>query len=277
MRPILTDRADILDPPAAARTTFGGAFERLVGLMALLRAPGGCPWDREQTLQSLKQYLLEETYEVLDAIDEGAVDPHREELGDLLLQVVFQAELRREAGEFDAADVAHGIADKLVRRHSHVFGDARAADAASALANWERQKQTEKQGRSVVAGTPKSLPALLRAQRISEKVSRLGFDWSDASGPLAKIQEELQEVDHAIRCEDKAAAAREVGDLLLACSSLARKLDVVAEDALHAATERFCARIRHMETSLTQSGEQFHQVGAAALDDLWAAAKHAEG
>ena len=178
-----TDLARLTTPSEADRADFGAAFERIVGLMAYLRSPDGCPWDREQDLKTLKPYLVEEAYEVLEAIDHGTATDHREELGDLLLQVIFQAEIRRQAGEFDAADVAHTIADKLVRRHPHVFvrDDGHAVpDAASVPASWEAIKRQEKGDRSAIGGVPRSLPGLLRAQKITEKASRVGFDWPSA-------------------------------------------------------------------------------------------------
>ncbi len=172
------------------------AIERLLGIMARLRGPDGCPWDREQTLQTLRPYVLEETYEVLEAIDCGDPREHCEELGDLLLQIVFQAQLASEAGRFDFADVAQAISDKLVSRHPHVFGNAEAKDSEAVLKQWVALKQEEKKkkgkGASVLEGVPREMPALARADRLTEKASRIGFDWPDANGARAKVVEELR-------------------------------------------------------------------------------------
>ena len=222
-KPVM-DSARLLEPAAAERASFGAAFERLVGLMARLRGPDGCPWDREQTLASLKPFLLEETYEVLDAIDHGSVDDHREELGDLLLQVVFQSEIQRQAGVFDAADVAHTIADKLVRRHPHVFERGQ-EDASAGPEDWEAIKRREKGDRSAIGGIPKALPSLLRAQRMTAKASRVGFDWPSTDGPLDKLQEELDELRQAVADREPASIESELGDLLFSLVNLAPVLE----------------------------------------------------
>ncbi|HVP67857.1 MAG TPA: nucleoside triphosphate pyrophosphohydrolase, partial [Anaeromyxobacteraceae bacterium] len=204
------------------------AVERLLDIMARLRAPGGCPWDREQTLDTLRPYLLEETYEVLEAIDEGDPSAHREELGDLLLQIVFQAQIAEEERRFDFADVADAISDKLVSRHPHVFGTASAdgtpapevRDSEALLRQWAALKRKENEakggGKSVLEGVPREMPALARAERLTEKASRVGFDWPDASGARAKVSEELVELDEAIASGDRARMEDELGDLLFA-------------------------------------------------------------
>lgn len=277
MKPLpALDDAALMSPPDPAREHYGEAFERLVGIMARLRAPGGCPWDREQTLASLRAYLVEETYEVLEAIEDGTVADHREELGDLLLQVVFQSELRREAGEFDAADVAHAISDKLIRRHPHVFGEARADGAVQALDQWEKAKSEEKGGRSIVDGVPRALPALLRAQRTGEKASRVGFDWPDVSGALAKVREELAELEVAIAGKDPAAIEHELGDLLFSTVNVARFAGVGAEDALHGAVNRYRTRFQHIERRAKALGEDLSTMGLERLDRLWDEAKALE-
>ncbi|MCC7384978.1 MAG: nucleoside triphosphate pyrophosphohydrolase [Deltaproteobacteria bacterium] len=263
----------LVQPTPEERGSFGAAFERLVGIMARLRGPGGCPWDREQDLRSLRPYLIEEAYEVLEAIEEGSSDAHREELGDLLLQVVFQAELRREAGTFDAADVTHGIADKLVRRHPHVFGELAADGVRQAFEHWEAMKAKEKNGRSVIDGVPKALPALLRAQRTTEKASRVGFDWPDASGPLAKLREELGELERAMEEGDRAGVEAEIGDLLFSVVNLSRFLEVGAEDALHGTIERFRRRFQHVERSVRERGQEVKETPLEELDRLWEEAK----
>lgn len=268
-----TDDTRLLTPAGASRRSFGDAFERLVGVMTRLRAPDGCPWDREQDLASIKPYLVEETYEVIEALEEGTVDDHKEELGDLLLQVVFQSELRREAKEFDVADVAHGICDKLVRRHPHVFEDATADGKAAAFEHWEQRKAQEKQNRSVIDGVPRSLPALLRAQRVTEKASRVGFDWNDISGPLDKLDEELGELREAMAHEDRDAVGRELGDVLFTLVNLARFLDVSSEDALNGTINEFSRRFKKVEASVRDAGERMEDVGLEELERRWQVAK----
>ncbi len=270
------DDAALMSPPDSARERYGDAFERLVAIMARLRAPQGCPWDREQSLSSLRAYLLEETYEVLEAIETGTPADHREELGDLLLQVVFQSELRREEGAFDAADVAHAISDKLIRRHPHVFGEARADGAVQALEQWEKAKSKEKGGRSIVDGVPRALPALLRAQRTGEKASRVGFDWPDVAGALAKVKEELGELEAAIARGEAPEIEHELGDLLFATVNVARFTQVGAEDALHAAVGRYRARFQHIERRAKELGEDMSAMGLERLDKLWDEAKALE-
>src|SRR5258708_16445851 len=222
----------------------GAEVSKLVGLMQRLLAPGGCPWDREQTLATLVPYLVEETYEVVDAIASGNVADHGEELGDLLLQIVFQSELRSAEGAFCIDDVARGIVTKLVRRHPHVFGEVvanRTVTADDVLANWAKLKATEKAEKGkhgALDGIPASAPALLRATRAGEKAGAVGFSWPDAPGPRAKIDEELAELDEAWQAGDRPAMEHELGDTLLALANLARKLGMDAESALRAATDR---------------------------------------
>src|SRR5437867_6633737 len=206
------------------------ACTRLVDLMARLRAPGGCPWDREQTPASLRPYLLEEVYEVLEAIDADDPAHLRDELGDLLLQIVFQSELAAEAGRFTVADVARAIADKLVRRHPHVFGDVQVRDAQEVMRNWRRIKAEERRSKGedgdVFAGVPAALPALLRAEQLGEKAAHVGLDWADTSGALAKVREELHELETALATGDRTAIEAELGDILLALVSVGRHCDV---------------------------------------------------
>jgi MazG family protein len=268
-----TDDDFLTHPTEADRRSFGAAFERIVGLMARLRGEGGCPWDRAQTLPSLRPYLIEEAYEVLEAVDSGSIEHHREELGDLLLQVVFHAEIRRQEDRFDAADVAHGIADKLVRRHPHVFAAEHAADASAALERWEEMKSKEKAGRSVIAGVPKELPALLRAQRIGEKAANVGFDWKDLAGPMEKLEEELGELSRAIESKDKAAIVHELGDALFSLVNVARHLDVTAEDALRASIERFSERFHHVESRVKEQGKKLGETALEEMEAYWQEAK----
>jgi MazG family protein len=264
--------------PLPGRQT-GVAVQRLVGLMQRLLAPGGCPWDREQTLATLVPYLIEETYEVVDALADGSVDDHREELGDLLLQIVFQSELRFADGQFGIDDVAAGIVDKLVRRHPHVFGDVQVSGSDEVLSNWAKVKAVEKAEKGKLGaldGIPRSAPALLRATRAGEKASSVGFDFPDAPAARAKIEEELHELDAARADGDRDAMARELGDALFAVVNFGRKLGLDPESALREATERFARRFRFVETSLAAQGRAVADAAPAEQDELWRAAKSAE-
>jgi tetrapyrrole methylase family protein / MazG family protein len=267
-------RPSFLDPPNDEdRRSVAAATERLVALMTALRGPDGCAWDRKQTLESLKKYLLEETHEVLEALDEGSVADHCEELGDLLLQVVFQSELRREEGKFDFADVAHGIVEKLIVRHPHVFGDETAMTEAEALAHWEERKRSEKAGRSAVAGVPRRLPALMRAARVGDKASQVGFDWPSVEGAFEKAREEWEEWREAVEAQDSKAATEEFGDLLFSLVNVARFLRIDAEAALQGATDRFAKRFQLVEQGLEERGSTFRLATEAEVDSLWEKAK----
>src|SRR5262245_55506650 len=234
----------------------GASLARLVEIMDRLLAPDGCPWDREQTLDSLRPFLVEETYEVLDALARNDVPGHREELGDLLMQVVFQSALRRAQGAFDIDDVVASIADKLVRRHPHVFADTAGVDTPDkVLAQWDKIKEAEKpKAKRILDGVPHG-PALARAQKIGTKAGKVGFDWPGWEGSFAKVKEEVVEIEAAIRANDAAATHHELGDLLLAVVNLARKVGVEAENALLDATERFRTRFEFVEDRLTERGK----------------------
>ena len=253
------------------------AIDELLAIMARLRGPDGCPWDREQTLRTLRPYVLEETYEVLEAIDGGDPREHCEELGDLLLQIVFQARLAEEQGSFDFAEVAEAISSKLVSRHPHVFGDARAPDAGAVLRQWAALKRTEKEkkggGRSVLEGVPREMPALARAERLTEKASRIGFDWPDATGARRKVDEELAELDRATASGDRAAVEDELGDVLFAVANLARKLGLPPEEALRRAVGRFVERFRYVEEELARRGVRHDETTLEEMDRLWQQAK----
>lgn len=251
-------------------------FDRLVQIMARLRAPGGCPWDAQQTHQSLRPYLLEEAYEVLEAIDEADLARLGGELGDLLLQVVFHAQLAQDAGLFDIEDVCRKIADKLEYRHPHVFGEVSVRDADEVLTNWEALKlaEVEHQAReSALDGVPKQLPALQQADELQKKAAKVGFDWQDYTGPLAKIEEELQEVQEA---EDPAHVRHEIGDLLFAVCNYARFLKVDPESALREANRRFSSRFRDVEAQVKVGDKLLSQMTLAEMDVLWEAAKARE-
>jgi MazG family protein len=264
------------DPRTAAEDE-GAAFAELVDVMRRLLGPEGCPWDREQTLASLRPYLLEEAYEVLEALDGGDPVEHCEELGDLLMQIVFQAELRDAEGAFKLADVPRGIADKLIRRHPHIFSDARAETPAEVEAQWDAIKAEEKRakgaGGGALAGVPAALPALARAQKISRRAADVGFDWPDADGCRRKVEEELDEIDRARADGDQDAVAAEVGDALYALVSLSRKLGVDAELALREATSRFERRFAHMEEDLARAGSEMAKVSLDELEERWQRAK----
>ncbi|HVV49088.1 MAG TPA: MazG nucleotide pyrophosphohydrolase domain-containing protein [Polyangia bacterium] len=299
--------------------------------MQRLLAPDGCPWDREQTLETLVPYLVEETYEVVDALAGGDADDHREELGDLLLQIVFQSELRFAEGKFGIDDVARGIVAKLVHRHPHVFDRAgtlkgsqaprdevdpakpslpprdragtlkgsqtprdevdpakpslpprdlvEVKDADDVLSNWAKLKAKEKAAKGkhgALDGVPRSAPALLRATRTGEKAGAVGFDWPDADGPRAKVDEELRELDEARGGGDRARMQAELGDLLFATVNLARKLELDAEQALRDATDRFARRFGHLERTLAAEGRAVADAPPDEQDRLWEAAKRAE-
>lgn len=245
--------------------------------MARLRGPDGCPWDREQTLRTLRPYLLEETYEVLEAMESGDAREHCEELGDLLLQIVFQAQLAGESGQFEFADVADAIARKLVRRHPHVFGTAQVRDSEAVMKQWVALKREEKVerggGKSVLEGVPRELPALARAERLTEKASRIGFDWPDAAGARAKVDEELAELDEAIRGGDTQRVEEELGDVLFALANVARKLSLPPEEALRNAVGRFVARFEHVERELDRQGVPHGKATLEEMDRLWEEAK----
>jgi tetrapyrrole methylase family protein/MazG family protein/ATP diphosphatase len=251
----------------------GSTLPRLVDIMQRLLAPDGCPWDREQTLQTLRPYVLEEAHEVADAIDRGSPQDLCEELGDLLLQIVFQAELARAQSWFGPDDVVSAICDKLVRRHPHVFGDEEAKTTKDVLHRWEQLKAAEKKDRGVLEGVPVALPALLRASRVGEKAARLGFDWPDATGPRAKIDEELRELDAAVASGDMAEAGRELGDLLFATASFARKLGLDPESALRETLLRFGERVQAVEAQAKATGRALDAIPPEELDAMWTVAK----
>jgi len=255
------------------------AFAELVAIMERLRAPGGCPWDREQTHASIKPYVIEEAFEVAEAIDAKDDEELRIELGDLLLQIVFHAEMAREAGRFTVEDVVRGIIEKMVRRHPHVFSDTEVKDASEVLRNWARIKSDErkhKQDNSVVSGVPRAMPALLRAHRLGEKASHVGFDWDEPSAVFDKVREEIAELESAMAKNDPSKSAEvdaELGDVLFALSSLGRHLGTHAEDALQRASDRFVRRFRYIEEQLTARGHDIHAASLQEMAVLWQEAK----
>jgi tetrapyrrole methylase family protein/MazG family protein len=263
------------DPP---HPPAGAAFEAFVALIARLRAPGGCPWDREQTHASLKPMTIEEAYEVLEAIDEGDDAQLASELGDLLLQVVFHSQIAADEQRFTVADVIARVSEKMVRRHPHVFADETARTSGEVLRSWEAIKEAEKAEASMLDGVSAAVPAVMEAFQMTTKVSRVGFDWPDAAGALGKLEEEVRELEDAV-AEGRAAdahVAEEVGDLLFAAVSVARLLGHDPESALKAANRKFRRRFRHVEDRLRESGRKPADSSLAEMDTLWDEAKAAE-
>ena len=253
----------------------GDELHKLLLLMARLRAPEGCPWDREQTMRSLRPFILEEAYELVEAINRGETEAIREELGDLLLEVVFVNQIAAEQELFGMDEVIRGIHDKLVRRHPHVFETERVSSADKALERWEEIKKREKEKTdSVLDGVPRSLAALARAQKISSRAAKAGFDWQSAKEVKAKLDEELEELNEAVASGSSAAVEEEMGDILFAVVNLARHLDVDAEVALSSAIEKFSERFRHLENALRTQGRSVSDADMEELDHLWEKAKN---
>jgi len=247
-------------------------FSRLVEIMAQLRSPEGCPWDREQTHQSLRPYLLEEAYEVLEVLDHEQYDELVKELGDLLLQVIFHAQIASEAGRFTISDVIAGISDKLVRRHPHVFGDLKVNSAAEQKILWEQLKKSEGKN-SVIDGVPAALPALQRAQRLQQKAGTIGFEWEKLEQVIEKFQSELIELAEARDTGDMKQIEDEFGDVLFALVNIGRWLNLSAEDALRQACEKFSRRFRFVEERVAASGENLNGMTLEKWEELWAEAK----
>jgi MazG family protein len=262
--------------------TAGAAFQRLVDIMARLRAPGGCPWDREQTYRSLRSYLLEETYEVLDAIDREDHRALEGELGDFVFEAVFLAQIAAEEGRFTIADSLRHIAEKLVRRHPHVFGETAGVDSPGrVLEQWEQIKAREQASRgertSVLGGVKRALPALLRAYEIGNRVAAVGFDWARADDVIAKVREEVDELAHEVAMGDRAHAEEEMGDLLFALANLARKMGVEPESALRQANEKFTARFEELERRFASRGRSVHDATLDEMEAEWGAIKAGAG
>jgi tetrapyrrole methylase family protein / MazG family protein len=267
------------------RKPIGQIFEDLVAVQARLRAPGGCPWDREQTHATLKTYLIEEAYEVLDALEKGDARELEEELGDLLLQILFHADLALEAGSFDISGVVTGIHDKMIRRHPHVFGDVKVKSSSEVLKNWAQLKAAEKQAAlgegastkplipSVLDGIPRSLPALLEAYRLTQRAAQVGFDWELVDGIFAKLQEETAELRAALETSDGLGAEEEVGDILFVAVNLARFLGFDPEVALKHSNLKFKSRFQDMENEALRSGQRLAQLSKEELEVLWEVAK----
>jgi MazG family protein len=259
------------------------SFDRLVAVMDRLRDPGGCPWDREQTLHTLAPYFLEEAYEVVDAISDGDPEKLCEELGDLLIQIVFVARIAREKGWFDVDRVCETISDKMVRRHPHVFGDREVSGSAEVLQNWEDIKRDERAangGSSVLEGVPQSLPALLKAFRMTEKAAAVGFDWRKPLDVMTKMHEEMAELEAELETGEAATNERvraEMGDVLFVMANLARHLGVEPETALQGTNATFMRRFQAMEERALASGRNFREMDLAEQDALWEEVKEDEG
>ena len=252
-------------------------FHELIVIIAQLRGDNGCPWDRKQTHQSLRRYMIEETAEFLEALDVRDYAGMADELGDVLLQIILHAQIATEQGHFTAQDIARGICEKMIRRHPHVFGQAEVENAEQVVQQWEQIKQQERQNPSkshgILAGVPTHLPALHRAYKIQKKASHIGFDWPDVTGVVAKVYEELEEVQQAMAHQDSQAVSEEIGDLLFAVTNLGRFLGHFPEESLHAAIGKFEQRFAHIEASLKQQKKGMEDCSLEELEALWQAAK----
>jgi ATP diphosphatase len=275
-RSVVTQKGSRMTVPIPAEA----ALHRLLGIMAALRDPvSGCPWDREQSFDSIAPYTIEEAYEVADAIARGDAAALRDELGDLLFQVVYHARMAEESGQFGFAEVATSIADKMVRRHPHVFGDAAARDAAQQTEAWEAQKRTERAARAergTLAGIATALPALTRAAKLTARAGRVGFDWPDAALVLDKLAEETAELRAELDAADPERLADEVGDMLFVMANLARKLDLDPEACLHRANAKFARRFGFIEEMLASAGKTPADASLAEMETLWQQAKARE-
>jgi tetrapyrrole methylase family protein/MazG family protein len=257
----------------------GETFAKLLDVMAQLRGDKGCPWDKEQSHESLRPFLLEESHELLHALQEGDAARIREELGDLLHQIVFHCQIATESGAFTAEDVVRDLKDKMVRRHPHVFSGKGLADSGSVLKQWVKIKANEKDAqtlKSALGNLPKSMPALARAQTITERASQVGFDWPDIDPVWRKVDEEMAELKSACSTGDTGRTAEELGDLFFSLINLSRFLGLQSEDVLNQATQRFIKRFRHIETRLHEAGESPVASSLEAMDRLWAEAKEIE-
>ena len=246
-------------------------FDRLVKIMRRVKTE--CPWDREQTHESIRQYFIEETFEVIDAIDEKDDESLVEELGDVQCQVLFHSLLAEERGKFTLADVCNGIADKLVRRHPHVFENIKVKDSGEVLKNWEHIKMKEGKKNSILDGVPKDLPALIKAYRVQNKAGRVGFDWDNIADVVAKISEELGEFKESLKTNDRDRIEDELGDLLFSIVNLARKIEISPEDALRRTIRKFTARFQYIEKALKEKGVSIKDASLEEMDELWEEAK----
>jgi tetrapyrrole methylase family protein/MazG family protein len=248
-------------------------FDDLVDIMARLRGDNGCPWDRCQTRETLRPFLIEETYEILEALDREDDQGLREELGDLLFHIIFMARIAQEEGAFDIYDVISAVAEKMVRRHPHVFGNSEVSDPHEVEANWEKLKAAEKQRESLMEGLPRHLPALMRAYRLTQRASKVGFDWEDKDQVWGKLEEELKEFQAALSKGNEDDLRNELGDILFTLVNLARFIDVDPEDALRKVTNKFIKRFHYIEKRLHEEGKDLHEASLAEMDALWEESK----
>jgi tetrapyrrole methylase family protein/MazG family protein len=249
-------------------------FDELLEIMSALRGEGGCPWDRQQTRESLKPFIIEEAYEVLEAIDEKNPEAIKEELGDLLFQIVFQCQVAKERGEFEMADVITKIGEKMIARHPHVFGDANYKTPAEVLVHWEAQKKREgKQRESLLDGVPKTMPSLLRAHRLQDRASRVGFDWEKVEDVLTKLEEELQEFRDALSSKKQGEIEDELGDIFFVLVNISRFVGINPEDALRKTISKFISRFRYIEMVAAEEGKKLSDMTLAEMDALWDEAK----
>jgi len=251
-------------------------LQRLVELMATLRGPDGCPWDRKQTPESLKPFLVEECYEVVDAIEDGAPAKVRDELGDLLFQIIFHARIAEEAGQFTINDVITAIHEKMTRRHPHVFGDDKLATDKEVLSNWEEIKRREKgheDRKSILEGVPKELPSLLRAHRLQERAARVGFDWAHLNEAMPKLDEEIAEFKESLKSEDAGKIEEELGDVFFMLVNISRFLGVNPEDALRKTISKFIHRFRYIEEHAEQAGRSLNDMTLDEMERLWQESK----
>ncbi|MBN1542182.1 nucleoside triphosphate pyrophosphohydrolase [candidate division KSB1 bacterium] len=251
-------------------------FTQLIEIMAKLRSPEGCPWDREQTHESLRQHLLEEAYEVIEAIDEHRIHDLADELGDLLLQIIFHAQMAAERKEFTITQVLDAIIEKLIRRHPHVFGDEKVESASDQIKLWEKTKLTKEGKRSAIDGIPKQLPALIRAYRMQNKAAAVGFDWSDIEPVWDKVEEELLELRDAVGREDSVQIEEELGDVLFSLVNLSRFLHKNPEDALRHTIEKFKRRFQHIEAELKKQNRSLSSATLEEMDAIWNRIKQSE-
>lgn len=263
-------------------TSFKQSAEKLIQLLEImekLRSDQGCPWDKEQSFKTLIPFLIEEAYEVVDTLEKSDSSHLKEELGDLLFQIVFHAQLAREENQFDMSEVLQAIIDKLIRRHPHVFGEAKVKDAAEVLHNWEQIKDAEKKQRSsdsILADVPASFPSLLKAYQLGKKAAKVGFDWPDTIGVFAKIKEEIQELEESIQNKEPMAIREELGDLFFSIVNLSRHFKINPEEALRQTNEKFIRRFQYIEKKIRAEKKSWSDFSLKELDSFWDEAKHCE-
>ncbi len=249
----------------------------LLNIMEKLRGEKGCPWDKEQTRESLKRFIIEEAYELIDAIESNDPEKIKEELGDLLFQIVFQSQIAKERGEFDISDVIEMISKKMINRHPHVFGDAKCRTSNDVVIQWEEQKKLEgKKGESILEGIPEALPSLLRAYRLQNRAANVGFDWDNIEDALKKLDEELREFKNALKLKDRNEISEELGDFLFMLVNISRFVDINPEDSLRKTIAKFISRFRYIEMKAADIGKRLSDMTLEEMDELWEEAKGAE-